>query len=332
MELEQPVVETPVEETQVTTETIVENTSEPVVETVQESQPVIEVPEELTADKVGQKFSDPTQKQALLKALGYDDFALGALDYYQRTGSLAEYAEVKSVDYNKLPDEKIVERKLREQYANAGLTEDELHLLIQDEMTNRFKLDADQFSEMEVRVSKAKLKAEASEFRKTLIDRQQQFKAPEREVHTEPTYEQQVEQARTQVLMDQGVKQFLEAKKLTMGDAQNPYNFEIQNPQDTLAILYDTNKYHDHVTKKNEQGQVIMHEGKPVMDYQKMLKIAAYVQNMEQIEKNLINHGRTLGKIEVTDEAENVGLNKENGVTTQADTLENALLRRLQQR
>ena len=47
--------------------------------------------ESLSPDVVAERIRD--NKQALLKALGYDDFAVGALDYYSKTGDLAAYWE-----------------------------------------------------------------------------------------------------------------------------------------------------------------------------------------------------------------------------------------------
>lgn len=333
---------------QTTTEETIIDTPEAVVENVETvaetavEQTVVEQPVEppptdpfasLTPELVAQRFAkDEQQKTALLKAFGLDDFILGAHDYYRKTGNLAEYAEVKSVDYNKMPDEKIVERKLREQYASAGLSDDELQLLIEDEMQNRFKLDAEVHSERDVLISKAKMKAEAAEFRKTLIDRQQQFKAPERVVEATPEVnpEQQVAQVRSQILGDAGVQQFMQVKKLQMGDAQNPYNYEVTNPQDTIAILYDWQQYSAHMAQKDAAGQVVLNaDGTPKLDYGKMLKLAAYAQDMNGIEKKLIDHGETLRRKKEVDEAENVKLDKSEGTQAEPDDMYKALHRKL---
>jgi hypothetical protein len=274
--------------------------------------------ESLTLETVVDRFG--SDKQALLKALGFDDFALGALDYYEKTGSLAEYAEVKSVDYTKVPDTDIMTRKLREQYAGHNLSDEELNLLVEDELQSRFKLDDLTYSERDVQLGKIKLKAEAAEYRKTLIERQQQFKAPERVVEEAkpqvpaPTYEQLVEQNRSMVLSDKTVQNFLQAKKVALGTGE-PLNYEVPNAQEAMALFYDNNRYIHSVAQKNEKGEVLMQNGQPVWDYGKVQKLVTYLSNMEAFENALINHGKTLGKKAVVDEAENVVTNQSFGAT-----------------
>jgi hypothetical protein len=155
-------VDAPVEQTEVVTQT----TPEPLQEEVKveepktEPLPAFQLPteqpkdpfESLTIEQIAERYKD--NQQDLLKAFGHDDFALGVLDYYKKTGNIAEYAEVKSVDYNKMPEDKIVERKLREQYATQGLSEEELTLLIEDEMAQRYKQDTDLYSERENQLGK----------------------------------------------------------------------------------------------------------------------------------------------------------------------------------
>jgi hypothetical protein len=274
--------------------------------------------ESLTLETVVDRFG--SDKQALLKALGFDDFALGALDYYEKTGSLAEYAEVKSVDYTKVPDTDIMTRKLREQYAGHNLSEEELNLLVEDELQSRFKLDDLTYSERDVQLGKIRLKAEAAEYRKTLIERQQQFKAPERVVEEakpqvpQPTYEQLVEQNRNMVMSDKTVQNFLQAKKVALGTGE-PLNYEVPQAQEAMALFYDNNRYIHAVAQKNEKGEVLLQNGQPVWDYGKVQKLVTYLSNMEAFENALINHGKTLGKKAVVDEAENVVTNQSFGAT-----------------
>lgn len=289
-------------------------------------------PEPITLETVVEKFG--SDKQALLKALGFDDFALGALDYYEKTGSLAEYAEVKSVDYTKVSDSEVLTRKLREQYAGLNLPEDELNLLIEDELSSRFKLDEELYSERDVQIGKIKLKAEAAEYRKTLIDRQQQFKAPERVVEEakpqtpQPTYEQIVEQRRNELLQQKAVQEFLNRKTIKAGD----FTYEVDNPQENLAILYDDNRFLYHTSLKNDKGEVLMQNGQPVRDTERLIQIAAFARDPEGFINQVVEYGKTLGKKAIVDEAENVVDNKSFGAvkepTDWASGLVGAVLQR----
>jgi hypothetical protein len=283
-----------------TTETtpVVEDTL-PEFHPPQREQPKAE--EDLTPEKVAEKFKG--DKQALLKAFGFNDYIIGALDYYEKAGDLTPYLEAKSVDFTKLSDEQVIERKLREQYASIGYSEEELKLLIEDEMASRYKQDTEAYSERENQLGKLRLKADATEGRKAFIERQSQFKAPEvqREEVAQPDPVKQIQEAYKAYSQTPDVQKFMQEKKLQFGD----YNYEVPNPQEAIATIVDPQRWNHYVSKLTPQEQ---------------MKLSVYVQNMAEIEKLIIEHGRTLGKKDIIDESENIVDNKSQGATAEADS------------
>lgn len=288
---------------------------------------------ELTPDVVVEKFKG--NEKALLQALGYDDFGIEALNYYKQTGDLAAYWEAKSVDYNKLSDEQIMERALREQYASMNLDADELNLLIEDELTSRFKVNDELASERDLQLGRVRLKAEATKLRNQFIERQAQFRAPERveqqvEETPEITPEQQVQQSWQMLQSDPAVQQFLQSKALKLGDAQNPFTYQSKNPQEMLSLTVDPEYWKHNLYQRDATGNVVADaDGSPKWDTAKMMKIAAYAHDMENIERLLVEHGRKLGEKKLMDEAENVQTSQSYGQKAGSDSLWDALERKL---
>lgn len=308
-----------------TTETSVEQEIQPFELPTQEQQQ-----EELTPETVASKFD----KQVLLKALGYKGHALKVLDLLNTPEGLAEYAKVMSVDYDKIPDEKIIEAKLREQYASSGLSEEELNLLIEDELKSRYKQDTEEYTERDVQLGKIRLKTEAAAHRQSLKTKQGEWKWETQPVQVE-TPEQiaekqkaAFEQARNMVLSDEAIKPILSSKAVKFGE----YNHNLTNPQETIAMLYDNNRYLYNVAKKDAEGKLIMQGGQPVLDYSKLVKLAAYAQDMDNIEKGLIALGEAKGKKELIDKDENIpDLTKGASADSKPDDVWQALNRKLMQ-
>jgi hypothetical protein len=336
--VEQPTVETPqvetpvVEATQNTTTTVEEKPTE-----VQEPIKPFELPQQpnpISFDKPEDVLSAyKGDKKALLKQLGeLDDFSLGLIDYYKATGDVTPYLEVKTVDWTKLPAEKVAEAMLREQYSKTGLAEDKIQKLVQRDMRNKYMLGDEHDSESEdVQLARIQMEADANLYRQQRIAQQQQFKAPERvveETPPTPSAAELMEQSRNLLLQDQSIQSFLKDKKVSFGD----YNHVIENPQETLQTIYDSNKWQYHLAQKTPDGKVVMKDGQPVLDNAKMLKVAAYVENMEKIEQALITQGKSLGQKEIIDEAENVNNRGSQGSNENTDDLQTLLAKKIMER
>lgn len=324
-----PVAETPVAPV-VTTETApVEPPAEapkveiPVAE-IKPEQPVIKEPvvmapvippaipvnplETLKIEDVAAFYKD--KRDEVFKALGLDEFSIEAIRYYEATGGLADYAAVKTVDYSKMSDEQILRYQLREEMAQLNLEEDDLELMYESRIKNRFKLDEDAFSEREVKAGKLELKYEAAKLRKDYIENQKKFvapvKAPPAPAEPEIPEEQQVAMRLQAALADPAVSQFVNGKKLILGSGDQTYNYEFTNPQDLLDILFIPEKYASTAAMRNATGQIMTDKnGNYIPDYKRLLKAAAILSNPDEYDKMLINYGKSLGTKDLVDKIEN---------------------------
>jgi hypothetical protein len=289
-------------------------------------------PEPITLETVVEKFG--SDKQALLKALGFDDTILRVVDFYEKERNFEPIVKVLSTDWTKMPAERVIEDKLREQYAQYNLTEAQVQKMVAKDLRTKYLIGEDYESESEeVELAKIQMEIDAADHRQKRIAEQSQFKAPERVVEEakpqapQPTYEQIVEQRRNELLGQKAVQEFMTRKTIKVGD----FTYEVDNPQENLAILYDDNRFLYHTSVRNEKGEVVMQNGQPVRDTEALIQIAAFARDRQGFMNKLIEHGKTLGKKAIVDEAENVVDNKSFGAQKEPDDLYAALARRLQQ-
>lgn len=290
---EQPQIETPA-----ITETPAIETELPKVEYAPAPQPEFNLLDEV------QKFGD---KKALLKTLGLDDYLLGAVEHYQQTGDMTPYLEVKSVDYTKLPENSIVEKKLREQYSQHGLSEEDLKMLVEDEMLTRYKQDDTMYSEREVQLGKIKMKADAAEYRNQFIERQQKFAPPpppQRQPEAvQPTTEEIVNANKQRLLAEPVVSQFTKNPVITIGKDDLSFKYESKNSNALLSAIVDPNQTAYYTSKKNEYGQIVTDiNGNPVPDYEFLLELAAHMTDRANYNSLLMKHGKSLGTKAVSEQ------------------------------
>jgi hypothetical protein len=284
---EQPVENQPVETTTVGTP------EAPVAEQVIR---LFEPVQEQTAETP--QASAPIEQKdwkALLKEQGFDDYALGVLEYYKSTGDLTPYVEAKSVDYSKLSDEEILRRDLRSRYSE--LSDDDFDLLYQKRVVDKYKLD-EIYDDTERRIGQIELKDDVRSIRDRLVEQQKNFRAPERTVDQSVDINQQVAEQYNQwkqvVDSDPTTQSLLNTKRISVGDGEQVVNFELESADKILQSTYDPNAFFSSFVKPD--GNV---------DLQKWYKAVAYAQNMQAFERAVINYGKTIGRQEVFNEIKN---------------------------
>jgi hypothetical protein len=226
-----------------------------------------------------------------------DDFIKGVVEFYEKTGDLTAYLQAKTVDFNQMSDEEVMRRNLREQYSD--LSDKAFDRLFKQEVTDKFKLDADEWGEEDSELGRELLKVQASKLRGQYLDWQKNFSAPEPKVDEEQLRIQEetqrtLQQFEEQVRNNELTKNILEGNKLTIKTAEGEFNYELQNASSLLDMTIDNDKFFSQFASDNGQ-----------LDYAKWYKTAAYSQNPEMFEKSLINYGKTLGRSEVTKEIKN---------------------------
>ncbi len=235
----------------------------------------------------------PLDWKEVLKQEGYDDYAIGVLEYYKSTGDLAPYLEAKSVDYSKLPDEEILRRDLRVRYSE--LSDDDFELLYKKKVVDQYNLD-EVYSEDEQRLGRIELRFAAKEVRDRLIEQQSKFKAPERQPQEDQSQAiaEQLQQWKSYVDSNPVTQSLLTAKRVSIGDGEQALNFELENTDSILQSTYDTQKFFGLFT--GPDGNV---------DLNKWFKVVAYANNMNSFERAAINYGKTIGRQETFNEIRN---------------------------
>lgn len=226
-----------------------------------------------------------------------DDFIKGAVEYYEKTGDLTPYLQAKTVDFSTMDDAEVMRRNLREQYPDVS--EKAFDRLFQQQVVEKFKLDAEQWGEDDSELGKELLKSEAQKIRTKYMDWQKNFVAPEPQADPEAdaqeaAMQEAIAQFEKSVVENPLTKSILDAKRISIKTGDDEFNFELQAPDSMVEMTLDNNKFFQQFA--SGEGQ---------LDYSKWYKTVAYSQNPEQFERALINFGKTLGRSEVTKEIKN---------------------------
>lgn len=226
-----------------------------------------------------------------------DDFIKGAVEYYEKTGDLTPYLQAKTVDFSTMDDAEVMRRNLREQYPDVS--EKAFDRLFQQQVVEKFKLDAEQWGEDDSELGKELLKSEAQKIRTKYMEWQKNFVAPEPQADPEAdaqeaAMQEAIAQFEKSVVENPLTKSILDAKRISIKTGDDEFNFELQAPDSMVEMTLDNNKFFQQFA--SGEGQ---------LDYSKWYKTVAYSQNPEQFERALINFGKTLGRSEVTKEIKN---------------------------
>lgn len=240
------------------------------------------------------KQADPKE---VLKELGYDDFTLEFAEFRKNGGDPYAYLEAKSLDWNKVPDDKLVMDSLKAKYPNMDEQE------LRDYFNYKYK-QGEFDSEEDKRFGSLSLKAEASEIRQQRIAEQQKFKVPVIE-QAKPTAEQLAQEQKIKeenekliqyVNNHESTKALLNSKRVAikLPDGIKPFNYNV-DPKVVLDALYNPEA-------ANKYGR--LKTGEP--DVQLAYELALFKMNPEQFKRDLINIGKGIGHRKEVEEAQNI--------------------------
>lgn len=232
----------------------------------------------------------------VLKEAGLDEFEIDLIKYRKQTGELTPYLEAKAVDYTKMPDEEIMKRDLKRQY--GGLSEDKFEVLYRSKITTAYNQNSE--DEEEQQLGQILLEADANRVRQSFIEEQKKFAIPViTNTSAADELKRQTELAEVQtkwvdtVGKDAATTQLLQSKKIALGDAKTPFNYEVENPEEIQNAATEPQKFWELF---NKDGQT---------DLAKYYRVVAYAKDPAKFEKALINHGESLGRKAETDALKN---------------------------
>lgn len=281
---------------------------EPVERVVEpEPAPQPEAQQEPEAPKPESSGDEKAPEPAKIDPVEYkfkDDFIKGVVEFYEKTGDLTAYLQAKTVDFNKMPDEEILRRELREQYSE--LSDSAFERLYKQQVVDKYKLDPDEWSEEDAQLERELMKVEASKLRSKYIEWQNGFKAPEPEpTDADKQMAEQMARFEQEVKTNPFTKGLVENKRISLKTQDGEFNYEV-DPSALLDMTLDNDRFFAQFA--NDKGE---------LDYDRWYKVAAYSNNPEQFERSLINFGKTLGRQEIAKEIKNPTVNTAGDVPTE---------------
>lgn len=246
------------------------------------------------------------EKAEILKELGFDDKMVGFYNTWSAGGDIGNYVKAVSVDYSKMSPEQLLKQQIAEEYPE--FSPEDLDELYHAKVTDHYKLDPEAYSETEVKRGKLLLQADAKKVRETMIARQQEYilstKAPalpdyrkeieEQQRQQEVANAQAVEQYAGLLTAHAATKELLTNKRLTIGEGDDTFHYEIADPSKALDILKDARLYAQNIFNTDGTPQVEKH-----------LFLAAAAIDHQSLAREIFKAGKALGGKQAIEQIEN---------------------------
>lgn len=258
---------------------------------------IIEKPAEITATDWKEALKKADKYEAL-KELGYDDFTIGMLKYKEQTGDVTPYLQVKTVDYTKMTPEQLIKQDMIK--ANPGMSDKALNFKFNKEISEKYYLNRDDYPEDsdEAIYGQEQLRLDGEAKRKSFIEEQDKFKAPEPQPDLDATkreaeLQQQKAALGSAVMNNDATKTLQTAKSLVFGEGEESFNYPITDVQPLVDTALNT----------------ILNSGRTDLsgvDMNVFYKQLAYGSNPAAFETAFAKHHQALAKKKFQSELQNV--------------------------
>src|SRR5579859_364377 len=253
----------------------------------------------------------PPNMEEVLKAQGFDENFIKLAKVYKEEGNISRYVTAMSTDFGKMPSEEIHRLNIQREYPNA--TPEQLELLYESEVKDRFKLDPEKYDPegIDSKAARVKMEMEAQKLRDKFTQDNEALKLPTRDTQAEIQQQQQAATQRAQAAVDELLghdfsKSVLTDKKivlkgLSIKDESGKVTSEI--PDFTME-LEDPEIIKGVITEPGKLAQFTKGaDGKP--DPEVLWQMGLFVTNRQAYNQALINYGKMLGKEELVENAYN---------------------------
>jgi hypothetical protein len=264
-----------------------------------ESQAPVPSFDELLSEKSGGKYKTYTELEQALSTPKQDSptFANEQLqklnDYIAQGGDLKNFLETQLKDYSSMSEMELVVEKMM--YDDPDLTKDEIELLLQD----KFKLNEDDYTESQIKLSKIQLRKE-SKAAKDFFDKfQKENEIPkavkDREAESAAQQQQaQQQQKEWETTLDKELTS-LNTLDFTLGDNKS-FSYKIDDK--VKSEIKDSLQYINNFWNR------YINEDKSV-NYQSLLKDMARIHAGDKLDAFLASQAASRGKEEMSQELDN---------------------------
>jgi len=256
------------------------------------------------------------QPEAILKELGFDDSAVGFLKELKEVDpkmvqffnmwksdadSLKDYLQEITTDYSQMASEDVMRRQLREEYPKA--TEKQLDVLFRKEIVERYNLDS--MDEDLAEEGKLLLDAKAESYREKLIKQQEEFQLPNyasSASESEANAQKEFENYKQNLISNQLTQELLQNKRLTIGEGDEKFSYNLTNPNNIVNNLFDSNAWANKLfdIQKDAQGNESF-----VPNVEKQLLVSAILEDHKGFLKEMAKYYKSLGGKATIDSLEN---------------------------
>lgn len=239
-----------------------------------------------------------TDKKAILKELGIDDFAIELAEHIANGGNAVDYLTAKSRDWNTVTDIDVMRDEYKTRFPNLNAEE------IERKLTRKYMLNEEDDEDLR-NDGLIDLKSDAYELRQKRIERdskliipQAQAPAVDENAIIEKYIASQSENSKTFndfIINNEATKNLTESKRVVVpiGDSGS-FNFSVDKPDQLMRGVVDSRVWNKIVS--NEKGEP---------DVQKLQQIVLFALNPKKYNNDLVNYGKTLGHSKEVEEGQN---------------------------
>ena len=255
---------------------------------------VVETPQidKFPSEKFGGKFSSWEEVQAALEKPSFkDDFIRKVVEKYESEGTLKDFFEAYSTDWNKVSDLEVMRRDFFEKHPHLT---DEQKAKLWNRKQRDYGVDPEQVSEEELEENLALLANDAYMVRKAKIEAQQKLLEPQKA-------DQQIDVKKIRAVVESQpeVKSLREQKKVVFDIDGQPFNYSADDTETIIESLVDENVFRS----------MFITNGR--VDIDKWSKSMLFSQNPQKMVKTLVDYGKTLARMEIEQELKNPKVTKQ---------------------
>lgn len=242
-----------------------------------------------TIDELIADYNTQKQKAAKPAPELKDDFIKKAVDYYNANGTLTPYLSEASTDYDKMGEDELIRRELREKHPEYS--EKAFNRLLEKEMA-KYEPDEDA-DEDDIEIAKEEKKIQAERTRKKFKDRQQEFldtvnKPDAKAEEIKAAVEAQRKQFVDTITQAEPVKNLFGSKKITYKFKNHTRELDVEHPEEIFGAMVDEAKLFQNFVSK---------EG--VLDYDRVIRVYDHARKGEKYDEALIQMGMDMKEAEL---------------------------------
>lgn len=178
----------------------------------------------------------------VMKAKGFDDFAIKLMDYGKTTGNYTPFLEATTVDYTKLSNEQLIRLQAQQAEENKGMSEKAFNFKFNKDFKDKYFLDREVHAEdsEEAEFGQELLRLDGERLKAQFIEKQQNFKAPEVKPDADAAQrEAQQQQLRTQinnqVANDPATVALKTQNTISFGEGEDSFNYPVTDIESVIA-------------------------------------------------------------------------------------------------